>query len=321
MKTLFRGLCAAVLLCAATTAGAQAWPTKPIRLISPYAAGGTNDVTARLVSEQLQQRLGQAILVENKPGASTNIASGFVAKSAPDGYTFYWVAAPFTVNPYLFKTIPYDPLRDFAPVAQTVIQPIMFSVPASSPAKTVKEYLELARVKPDQATVCSPGNGSGPHLAMEQLAGASGLPLVHVPYKGDAPAVNDLLGARVGACMNAFGTPLQHIKAGKLRGLAVVAKERMPQLPEIPTFAETGYPQVDAYAWFGMLAPAGTPPAIIEKMNAELNAVLKSQVVLDRFALLGALTVGGSAADFDRFIRADLQKWARIVKERNLHAD
>ncbi len=321
MKTLLRGLGAAVLFSAAATAGAQAWPTKPVHLISPYAAGGTNDITARLVAEQLQKRLGQAILVENKPGASTNIASGYVAKSAPDGYTLYWVAAPFTVNPSLFKTIPYDPLKDFAPVMQTVIQPILFSVPASSPAKTVKEYIDLVRAKPDQSTVCSPGNGSGPHLAMEQLAGTTGAPLVHVPYKGDAPAVNDLLGARVGACMNAFGTPLPHIKAGKLRALAVVAKERMPQLPDVPTFSEAGFPAVDAYAWFGLLAPAGTPPAIIERLNSEVNAVMKSKEVLDRFTLLGALAVTGSAADFDRFMRADLQKWARIVKERNIKAD
>lgn len=321
MKTLLRGLCAAVLLGAATTAGAQAWPTKPIHLISPYAPGGTNDVTARLVAEHMQQQLGQPVLVENKPGASTNIASGFVARSAPDGYTLYWVAAPYTVNPFLFKTIPYDPLKDFAPIAQTVILPLLFSVPATSPAKTLREYLDLARAKPDQATVCSPGNGSGPHLAMEQLAGASGAPLVHIPYKGDAPAVNDLLGARVGACMNAFGTPLPHIRAGKLRALGLVAKERMPQLPDVPTFAQAGFPQVDAFAWFGLLAPAGTPKPIMDKMNAAVNAALKSSTVAERFATLGAIAVGGSAEDFDRFIRADLTKWARIVKERNIRVD
>lgn len=321
MKTLLRGVCAALVFGVAATAGAQTWPTKPIHLISPYAAGGTNDVTARLVADRLQQSLGQAVLVENKPGASTNIASAYAARAAPDGYTLYWAAAPFTVNPFLFKTIPYDPQKDFAPIAQTVILPLLFSVPASSPAKTLREYLDLARSKPDQSTVCSPGNGSGPHLAMEQLAGASGVPLVHVPYKGDAPAVNDLLGARVGACMNAFGTPLPHVKAGKLRALALVARERMPQLPDVPTFAQAGFPQVDAYAWFGLLAPAGTPPAILERMNKEVNAALKSANVTEKFAQLGAIAVGGSAAEFDKFIRADLQKWSRIVKERNIKAD
>ena len=304
MKNLLHGVCTIVLLSAAATAGAQAWPAKPVRLIWPYAAGGTNDVTARIVAERMQQRLGQPVLVENKPGASANIASEYIAKSSADGYTFYWVAAPFTVNPSLFGKVAYDPLNGFAPVAQTVILPLLFSVPAFSPAKTLREYLDLARKSPDQATVCSPGNGSGPHLAMEQLAGASGAPLVHVGYKGDAPAVNDLLGARVGACMNAFGTPLPHVRAGKLRSLAVVAKERMPQLPGVPTFAEAGLAQVDAFAWFGLLAPAGTPPAILEKMNAEVNVVLKSKEVADKFALLGAIAVGGSAAEFDRFMRA-----------------
>ena len=207
-RSISRGiLWGAVALSLTGAASAQSWPAKPVRLISPYAAGGTNDITARIIAERMQQRLGQTVLVENKPGANTNIASEFVAKSAPDGYTLYWVAAPFTVNPALFGKVPYDPLKDFAPIAQTVILPLLFSVPASSPAKTVREYLDLARSKPDQATVCSPGNGSGPHLAMEQLAAASGAALIHVPYKGDAPAVNDLLGARVGACVNAFGTP------------------------------------------------------------------------------------------------------------------
>ncbi len=321
MKRTLYGLAAAAALALCGSAMAQAWPAKPIRLVSPYAPGGTNDVTGRIVAERLQAGLGQPVIVENKPGANTNIASEFIAKSAPDGYTLYWVAAPFTVNPALFGKVPYDALKDYAPIAQTVILPILFSVPASSPAKTVREYLDLARAKPDQATVCSPGNGSGPHLAMEQLAGASGVPLAHVPYKGDAPAVNDLLGARVGACMNAFGTPLPHVRAGKVRALAVVSRDRMPQLPEVPTFKEAGFPQVDAYAWFGLLAPAGTPQAIVDRMNAEVNVALKSKEVAERFAGLGALPVGGSAADFDRFMRADLVKWARIVKERNLKPD
>ena len=321
MRPSLRALSSMLLLSIAGAAAAQSWPAKPIRLISPYAAGGTNDVTARIVAERMQARLGQPVLVENKPGANTNIASEFVARSAPDGYTLYWVAAPFTVNPALFGKVPYDALKDFSPIAQTVILPILFSVPASSPAKSLREYLELARAKPDQATVCSPGNGSGPHLAMEQLAGASGAPLVHVPYKGDAPAVNDLLGARVGACMNAFGTPLPHVRAGKVRALAVVARERMPHLPEVPTFAQEGFAQVDAYAWFGLLAPAGTPQPIVDRMNAEVNLALKSKEAGERFAFLGALAVGGSAAEFERFMRTDLEKWARIVRERNIKPD
>lgn len=320
MKTLIR---TTLVLLAASAFGAQAqtWPAKPVRLVSPYAAGGTNDVTGRIVAEKMQARLGQSIVFENKPGANTRIATEYIAKSAPDGYTLYWVAAPFTVNPALYGKLPYDTLKDFAPVAQTVILPILFSVPASSPAKSVKEYLELAKKDPQQATVCSPGSGSGPHLAMELLAWSGGAPLVHVPYKGDAPAVNDLLGGRVGACMNAVGTPLPHVRSGKVRALAVVAKERLPQIPDVPTFAQAGLPQVDAYAWFGLLAPAGTPKEILDRLNTEVNAALKSPDVIERFTTLGAVPVGGSAADFERFIRADLEKWARVVKERNIKPD
>jgi len=315
-------LLGALALSAITPAvSAQTWPSKPIRIVSPYAPGGTNDVTARFVSQFLQNRLGQPVIVDNKPGANTRIATEFVAKAAPDGYTLYWVAAPFTVNPALYGKLPYDTLKDFIPIAQTVIQPLLFSVPAASPARTVAEYLELARKDPKQATICSPGNGSGPHLAMELLAWSSGAPLVHVPYKGDAPAVNDLIGGQVGACFNALGTPLPHVRSGRLRGLAVVAQERVTQLPEAPTFAQAGFPAVDSFAWFGLMAPAGTPREIVERLNLEVNAALKSAEVLEKFAGIGALAVGGSAADFERFIRADLEKWARVVRERNIKPD
>ncbi|MBI3373205.1 MAG: tripartite tricarboxylate transporter substrate binding protein [Betaproteobacteria bacterium] len=314
-------MAALAIALAAHAALAQSWPAKPIRLISPYAAGGTNDVTARIVGERLAARLGQTVLVENKPGANNRIATEFVARSAPDGYTLLWVAAPHTVNPALYGRLPYDTVGDFASVAHTVMLPILFSVPVASPARTVKEFLALAKSDPLSATVCSPGNGSGPHLAVELLAATSGIPLAHVPYRGDAPAVNDLLGGRVGAGMNAFGTPLPHVKAGKLRALAVVATRRMPQLPEVPTFAEAGYAAVDAFAWFGLLAPAATPKEIVERLNAEVNQILRLPETIERFDVLGALPLGGSAQDFDKFIRADMEKWGRVVKERNIKAD
>jgi tripartite-type tricarboxylate transporter receptor subunit TctC len=310
-----------LMLATAGVAGAQSWPAKPLHLISPYAAGGTNDVTARLVGEKLAVRLQQQVLVENKPGANTRIATEMVARSAPDGYTLLWTAAPHTVNPALYAKMPYDTVTAFAPIVQTVMLPVLMTVPAASPAKNLGEYLALAKSAGRYATISSPGNGSGPHLAIELLIGASGVALEHVPYKGDAPAINDLLGGQLGASMSAFGTPLPHVRAGKLRALAVVARQRMPQLPEVPTFAEAGYPGVDAYAWFGLLAPAGTPPAIVERLNAEVNQVLRTPEIGERFAQLGALPIGGSAADFDRFIRNDLAKWARVVKERNIKAD
>lgn len=310
-----------VLLFAFSSAHAQSWPQKPMRLVSPYAPGGTNDVTARIVGERLQARLGQPVLVENKPGANIRIATELVARSAPDGYTLLWTAAPHTVNPAFYGQLPYDTLKDFEPVVHAVMIPVLLSVPASSPAKTLKEFLALAKGKPEHATIATPGNGSGPHLSLEQLIAASGVALVHVPYKGDSPAVNDMIGGRVGAGMNALGTPLPHVKADKLRALAIAARSRAPQLPEVPTFAEAGFPAVDAFAWFGLLAPAGTPKPIVERLNAEVNQILKLPETVERFTLLGALPIGGSAEEFDKFIRADLVKWEKLVKQRNIKPD
>jgi tripartite-type tricarboxylate transporter receptor subunit TctC len=302
-------------------ANAQSWPSKPIRLISPYAPGGTNDVTARIVGERLQARLGQPVLIENKPGANIRIGTELVAKSAPDGYTLLWTAAPHTVNPAFYGKLPYDTLKDFAPIVHSVMVPVLLSVPVSSPAKNLKEYLALSKDKAEHASVATPGNGSGPHLSLEQLIATTGVALTHVPYKGDSPAVNDMIGARVGAGLNAVGTPLPHVKAGKLRPLAIVSRARVPQLPDVPTFAEAGYPAVDAFAWFGLLAPAGTPKAIVEKLNAEVNQILKLPETIERFSVQGALPIGGSPEDFDKFIRADLVKWEKLVKERNIKPD
>ncbi len=315
------GLFAIAITVAGGSATAQSWPAKPIRLVSPYAAGGTNDVSARIVAERLERALGQRVLVENRPGANTRIATELVVKSAPDGYTLLWTAAPHTTNPALTEKLPYDTVKDLQPIVQGVILPLLFSVPASSPAKSVAEYLDLARKRPDQATVCSPGKGSGPHLAIELLVAASGAPLVHVPYKGDSQAVTDLVGGNVGAGMNGFGTPLPHVKSGRVRPLAVVGKSRMPQLPDVPTFAEAGYPSVDAYAWFGLLAPAGTPKDVVERLNAEVNKILKEPDAVEQLAKIGAVPVGGTPPEFDAFIRKDIERWRKVVKERNIQVD
>ena len=310
-----------LFLVVSSFANAQSGPSKPIRLISPYAPGGTNDVTARIVGERLQARLGQPVLIENKPGANIRIGTELVAKSAPDGYTLLWTAAPHTVNPAFYGKLPYDTLKDFTPIVHAVMVPVLLSVPVSSPAKNLKEYLALAKGKAEHASVATPGNGSGPHLSLEQLIAATGVALTHVPYKGDSPAVNDMIGARVGAGLNGIGTPLPHVKAGKLRPLAIVSRGRVPQLPDVPTFAEAGYPAVDAFAWFGLLAPAGTPKAIVDKLNAEVNQILKLAETIERFSVQGALPIGGSPQDFDKFIRADLVKWEKLVKERNIKPD
>jgi len=320
MRTLVRLLALTSLWMLSTWSVAQSpsWPTKPIKLISPYAPGGTNDITARLVAKFMQERLGQPVLVENKPGANNRLATELVARAPADGYTLFWVAAPFTVNPSMYDKLPYDTIKDFTPIAHTVSLPILFSVPAASPATTVKEFVELAARDPKQASVCSPAAGSGPHLAMELLAWSSGAPLVHVPYKGDAPAVNDLIGGQVAGCMNAVGTPLPHVRSGRLRALAVVSHQRVPQLPDTPTFAEAGFEKVDAYAWFGLLAPAGLPQGLVERLNAEVNAALNDPEIREKFGTIAAMPLGGSPQQFADFIKADISKWAKVVADRKL---
>jgi tripartite-type tricarboxylate transporter receptor subunit TctC len=319
MKRRISTLLAIGSIAFAASAGAQEWPAGgPIRLISPYAAGGTNDVSGRIVAEQLEKALGQRVIVENKTGANTQIGTDLVVKSAPDGYTLLWTAAPHTTNPALFPKLPYDTADDLTPIVKGVELPLLFSVPASSPAKTVAEYLELVAKRPDQGSICSPGSGSAPHLAIELFAAASGAKLQHIPYRGDAQAVVDLVGGVVGAGMNGFGTPLPHVQSGKVRPLAVVAKARMPQLPEVPTFVEAGFPSVDANAWFGLLGPAKLPPAIVSRLNAEVNRILKQPEVIERLAKIGAVPIGGSAEEFDTFIRNDIERWKRVVKERDI---
>ena len=322
MRILIRLLTLTSLCMISVGAVAQSppWPSKPIKLVSPYAPGGTNDITARLVAKFMQERLGQPVLVENKPGANNRLATELVARAPADGYTLFWVAAPFTVNPSMYDKLPYDTIKDFTPIAHTVSLPILFSVPAASPARSVKEFVELAARDPKQASVCSPATGSGPHLAMELLAWSSGAPLVHIPYKGDAPAVNDLIGGQVAGCMNAVGTPLPHVRAGRLRALAVVSHQRIPQLPDTPTFAEAGFGKVDAYAWFGLLAPAGLPQPIVERLNTEVNAALKDQEIREKFETIAAIPLGGSPQQFADFIKADISKWAKVVADRNLKA-
>ena len=312
---------ALVSFCTVASLAQAAWPERPIRLISPYAPGGTNDTTARIVAEQLRVRLGQPVLVENKAGGNIRIGSQAVATSAPDGYTLLWTAAPHTVNPALYNDMPYDTLKAFVPVVRAVAIPVLFSVSPSTKATNLKEYLALAKADPKMATVASPGSGSAPHVALELLISATGAPLVHVPYKGDAPAVTDMIGGQIPAGFNAIGTSLPYVKAGKLRPIAIVARERFAQLPDVPTFAELGYPTVDANTWFGVVAPAGTPVAIVERLNKEINEILKDPEAKKRLAEQGAVPIGGTPADFDKFIRADLEKWAKLAKTRNIKAE
>ena len=316
-----RGLLAALLFCVAGAVAAQAWPSKPVRIVAPYAAGGSNDIAARILAERLSQRLGQQFVVENKPGANTRIATEFVARSAPDGYTLFFCAAPHSTNPGLYGKLPYDTVKDFVPVVHAVTVPLFFLVPAASPAKGVRDLIELGKKDAAYANIGSPGNGSAPHLAIELLNSVAGLNLVHIPYKGDAPAIQDLLGGRLGASVDPVAPALPHIKAGKLRAIAVASPQRYSHLPDVPTLAEQGYRGADAFAWFGLLAPAGTPADVIAKLNSETNLALKQPEIAEKLVGLGMTPVGGTPEQFGAFIRADIDKWTKLIQARNIKPD
>lgn len=300
---------------------AQSWPAKPVRIVAPYAAGGANDITARILAERLSQRLGQQVVVENKPGANTRIATEFVARSAPDGYTLFFCAAPHTTNPALYGKLPYDTVKDFAPIVHAVNVPVFFIVPAASAAKSAKDLIEIARRDASQGNVGSPGNGSAPHLVIELLNAVAAASLAHIPYKGDAPALQDLLGGRLAASVDPLAPALPLVKAGRLRVIAVASAQRDPLLPEVATLAEQGYPGAEGFAWFGLLAPAGTPAAIVARLNAEANLALKAPDTAEKLAALGITPVGGTPERFAEFIRADLDKWAALIQARNIKPD
>ncbi len=320
MRILKRVL-ASLMAFSACTAMAQAWPTKPIKIVAPYAAGGTNDIAARILAERLAQRLGQQAIVENKPGANTRIATDFVAKSAPDGYTLFFCAAPHSTNPALYGKLPYDTVKDFAPIAHAVTVPLFFLVPAASPARNVKDLIELGKKDPAYANIGSPGNGSAPHLAIELLNSVAGTNLAHIPYKGDAPALQDLLGGRLGASVDPVAPALPHIKAGKLRAIAIASPQRYSMLPDVQTLAEQGFKGADAFAWFGLLAPTGTPPEVIAKLNGEVNLALKQPEISEKLVGLGMTPVGGTPEQFGAFIRADIEKWGKLIHARGIKPD
>ena len=318
---ILKTVLASLMAFSACTAMAQAWPTKPIKIVAPYAAGGTNDIAARILAERLAQRLGQQAIVENKPGANTRIATDFVAKSPPDGYTLFFCAAPHSTNPALYGKLPYDTVKDFAPIAHAVTVPLFFLVPAASPARNVKDLIELGKKDPAYANIGSPGNGSAPHLAIELLNSVAGTNLAHIPYKGDAPALQDLLGGRLGASVDPVAPALPHIKAGKLRAIAIASPQRYSMLPDVQTLAEQGFKGADAFAWFGLLAPTGTPPEVIAKLNGEVNLALKQPEISEKLVGLGMTPVGGTPEQFGAFIRADIEKWGKLIHARGIKPD
>ena len=321
MTRFFLSSCACILFLCNWTAFAQDWPIRTIRIISPFVAGGSNDIATRLIAEKLTGRLGQSVIVENKPGANIRIGSELIAKSDPDGYNLIMVAAPHTTNPALYGKLPYDTLKDFTPIIQVVRAPLFFMVPASSPYKSVNEFLEASNKQHPGFNVSSPGNGTAPHLAIELFNVIAKTNLNHIPYKGDAPAVTDILGSRLDAGIHPIITPMPHIKSGKIRVLAVFGSNRSVLLPDVPSLGELGYANTEVFTWFGLLGPAKLPKTVVQRLNKEINEILSQPEIKEKFIGMGMEVVGGSSEHLNQYIKDDMNKWNKLVATRNIKPD
>ena len=307
---------AGLVLVTTPLAAAEAWPDKPIRVILSVPAGATPDVTARLVFPGLSQQLGQQLVADNRAGGGGIIGAEIAAKSAPDGYTLF-ISSPgaLTILPHLRKApLPYDTLRDFAPISLISIGPFVLMVNPGVPAKNIKELIALAKSQPGKLNYASAGNGVANHLAGELFKQMTGTDIVHVPYKGAPQAVTDVVGGHMQMMFNSISPIVGHIKAGRVRVLGIASLQRSPQLPDVPTIAESGVPGFEAVNWFGMFAPAKTPKAIISRVNAAVVKTVKTPDMQAQFISLGADPVGSSVEEFTAFVRRDMEKYARIVK-------
>jgi len=319
---VLRALGGTALALVAGLAPAQNYPNKPIRMVSPFAAGGGVDFTARFIGQKISEGLGQTVVVENRAGAGGAIGTEFVAKAPPDGYTLLLGSAgPMTILPGLTAKLPYDPLKDFAPITLVTSMPFVLVVHPSLPVKTVKELLALARAKPGQLNFGSPGNGTTTHLAEELLKMSANVDMVHVPYKGVAPALTDLLAGQVQFMSGDLSTVMPQVRAGKLRAIAVTSSKRSAQVPDLPTIAEGGLPGYDASGWFGVLAPAATPVDLVTRLHAVIVKGISTPEARERLASLGGDVVGNTPAEYAVFLRADLAKWSKLIKTIGLKAE
>jgi tripartite-type tricarboxylate transporter receptor subunit TctC len=313
---LLRRILVALALAPLAAAAQDSYPSKPVRIVVPYPAGGVADLLPRTVGAKLSEKWKQPVVVENKPGASGNIGMAEGARAEPDGYTL--VLAPtgnLTVNQFLFKEMPFDVAKDFAPVTVLATSPNVLVVHPSVPARTFKELVAYARANPGKLNFSSPGSGSGAHLAGELLNVEAGIKTVHVPYKGMAPAVSDLVGGQVQMMFAGISTALQHIRAGRLVALAIASPKRSPQLPDVPTVAESGIPGFDVTSWYGIVVRSGTPSAVVKKLHADMAEALALPDVKEKLAALGLDPLGNSPEDFARMIAAESRKWSEIVQK------
>jgi len=319
MSHVMRALAALVLIVvAAADARAQAWPDRSIRIVVPFAAGGPADVYARVLGQRLAGPLGQSIVVENKPGAGSVLGTDGVAKSPPDGYTLLMMSNTHTVNETLVPNKPYELMRDFVPVAPVNYSDLLLVLHPSVPAKDLKELLQLVKSKPGAYNYASSGIGTPYHMAGELFKAMAGLDIVHVPYRGSTGARTDVLGGHVHMMFDAITTMAQNVQAGTLRGLGTTGKTRSPVLPDVPTVAEAGVAGYEATIWLGLMAPAGTPRAIVERLNAEIGKIIAAPDLRAEWQRQGAQPMIMSTAEFDAYLRADIVKWGNIVRSANI---
>ncbi len=317
MKSLILGMIQAALVVSTAWSGAAlaqgGYPDKPIRFIVPYPPGGGTDIVSRLITTKLSDRLGVQIIVDNRGGAGGTIGIGMAAKGSADGYTLVMgQTSNLSIGPALYDKLPYDALKDFAPISLVDIAPLAVSVSSKSPHKSVSELIAASKAKPDGLTFASPGNGTVAHLTGELLKGATKMNFVHVPYKGAAQAIPDLIAGRADFYISSLESAKPHMQAGTIRVIAITAQKRAPDAPEIQTIAEAGYKGFEAVTWWGVLAPAGTPAAIVKRLSDEIAAILKLPEISKR---LGGDSVPTGPAEFDKLLKSDHAKWARIVKE------
>ena len=315
MRTLLLALLAAPLI-----AHAQAWPAKPLRYIVPFPPGAFNDTLARTLSAELPKTLGQPVIVENRPGGNTIPATDLAAKSAPDGYTLYGAALPFSVIQSLYKT-PFDVTKDFAPITLAGVTPNLLVANPSAPVSSVKELIAYAKANPGKLNYASTGNGTSNHLSFELFKSMTGTNVTHIPYKGSAPAVTDLIAGQVHVMFDNTPNVLPHVRAGKLKALGVSSKSRSALAPEIPTVDEAGVPGYDVGVWFGVLTVAGTPRDVVQRLNTEMVKILTSAEVKERFGKMGVDVIAGTPEHFSQFLKSEVARWAKVVQDAGIKAD
>ncbi|MGJ7525391.1 tripartite tricarboxylate transporter substrate binding protein [Variovorax sp. GB1P17] len=325
-KSLMKGwpaaaLAAAALLVAPVAALAQAYPEKPIRMVLPFPPGGVTDILARALAEKLSPRLGQPVIVDNKPGAGTVLASDLVARSPADGYTLLLAASSLGTAPLLYEKVNYDPIKSFTPVTQVASVVHVLEVSPQLPFKTVAELIAYARQNPGKLNYASTGTGTSTHLEGELFKSMAKVDIVHIPYKGSGPALTDVVGGQVNVMIDALGSSGPFIKSGKLRALAVTTARRSQSIPELPTVAESGLPGYEAMPWLGLVAPAGTPQPVVDRLQREIVEILKEPELRERFKGWGLDIIGNTPAEFASFLRRDIDQWARVITSAKIKAD